>query len=55
MGFFSYVKPLGTGNKAFPKLDKLVNNLAFGKPEENYQQSLITPSQQKLPDRDWET
>lgn len=46
--FFDYLKPLGTGNKAFPKLDEQVGNFFTGTPARNYQQSTLGEEQQPL-------
>jgi hypothetical protein len=48
MAFLDNFKPIGTGNKMFKGADKTVGSLFFGNPEQNYQQSILTPEQQRL-------
>jgi hypothetical protein len=48
MSFFDYFKPLGTGNKAFPGLDKGVNQFFSGTPQSNYQVSTLDKSQMPI-------
>ena len=51
MGFWDNVKPLGTGNKLFPKADKAIKEFWFGKDAKDEQFSTLTPSQQRLSDQ----
>lgn len=48
MAFLDNFKPLGTGNKMFKGVDKTVGNFFYGSPQQDYQQSILTPEQQRL-------
>ena len=48
MGFFDYLKPLGTGNKLLPGLDRAVGKFFGGTPEKREQISRLSPDQMPI-------